>query len=65
VSLPNHATARPTQSAGEAEPSGFDLTDRPVVASINMLSAAILEILRPFVWQSLILLYLLAQFGSR
>ena len=54
------------QAAGaEAQPAGLDLTDRPFVGSVNLISAALLEILRPFCWEALILLYLLALFTSR
>jgi hypothetical protein len=57
-------TAGPPASS-EAEPAGVDLSDRPFIASVNLLSAALLEILRPFCWEALILLYLLALFTSR
>ena len=59
---PDYAVG-PAPAFPETEPAGLDLSDRPVVAAVNLLAAALLEILRPFVWQALILLYLLAQFS--
>lgn len=49
-------------NAGEQDPSGLDLSDGPFVATANIITAALLEILRPLCWEALILLYLLALF---
>lgn len=65
MSLRNYAALGLEADGGTAEPAGSDLSERPLVASINLLSVALLEIMRPFLWQSLILLYLWAQFGPR
>jgi hypothetical protein len=47
------------------EPVGPDLSEHSFIAFVNVVSAALLEILRPFCWEALILLYLLALFTTR
>ena len=38
--------------------------DHPVIEVINILAVALMEILGPFCWAALILLFLLAEFSS-
>jgi hypothetical protein len=45
----------------DAPPSG--LHDHPVIEVINILAVALLEILGPFCWLALILLFLVAEFS--
>ena len=61
---PDFYAANPV-SNGDSEPSGLDLSDRPFVATANMVAAVLLEILRPLCWEALILLYLLALFTAK
>jgi hypothetical protein len=42
----------------------IDFDNRPVIAVINNLALALMEILGPFCWAALILLFLLAEFSS-
>jgi hypothetical protein len=60
---PDFSTANSLSSA-EGEPSGLDLSDRPFVATANIVAAVLLEILRPLYWEALILLYFLALFTA-
>ena len=64
MSLRRFTPAELPPNAGEEEPSGCDLSDRPLVATANILTVALLEILRPLCWEALVLLYLLALFTS-
>jgi hypothetical protein len=57
-------SADPALSAAENEPFGRDLSDRPFVAFANFVSVVLMEILCPFCWEALVLLYLLALFTS-
>jgi hypothetical protein len=50
-------------SVGTGAPS-VDLVEHPVIASINVLAVALMEILGPFCWAALILLFLVAEFSS-
>ena len=59
-----HLLTVDTTAGAGPEPSGLDLSDRPFIASVNILAVALLEILRPLCWEALILLYLLALFTS-
>jgi hypothetical protein len=50
--------------AAENEPFGRDLSDRPFVAFANLVSVVLMEILCPFCWEALVLLYLFALLTS-
>jgi hypothetical protein len=49
---------------GETDPPAIDWADHPFIEVVNILAVALMEILGPFCWAALILLFLVAEFSS-
>jgi hypothetical protein len=53
-----------TTTTAETVPIGRDLSDHPFSALANAVAAVLFEILVPFCWEALLLLYLLARWNA-
>ena len=50
--------------SAESDAPHIDFSNQPVIEVINILAVALFEILGPFCWLTLILLFLLAEFSA-
>lgn len=64
MSLPDYVTAETELRAGEPEPTVY-IVGSPIVIAANAIAAALIEIIGPFSWAALVVLYVFSQFPSR
>jgi len=50
--------------SAESDVPRIDFSDHPVIEVINILAVALFEILGPFCWSAVILLFLFAEFSA-